>query len=276
MKWRKLFGWKWFLPIVTMLIVLTAIVLPERLSALGDRKLFVAAHVEPFDSALDTAASVMSLVQRIKVLAALNFGEKTDAYLRYEDSFTQEEQNENDRVFLTTVDTLAKNGVLPLQEGFSLENMERGYSQRLLLWDNITMEEASFLQMSCYDATFGGGIDLTVDEASGQVVIMTVYSLDVETYFAGDDGRKLIEIGTQFLELLGFTVTDVKYGADDAYLFTETEDGALEYHISQKYDVLHIEAMPDTSVSNEMQYDADYETSVSVSVSGSGTEVYIK
>lgn len=266
MKWRKLFGWKWFLPVMTMFIVLTAIVLPERLSALGDRKLFGAAHVEPFDSALDTAASSMTLVQRIKVLTALNFGENTDAYLRYEDNFTQEEEEENRQVFFTSVETLSENGILPLPDGFSLENMERVYSQRLLLWDNVTMAEASFLQMSYYDNTFGGGIDLTVDEASGQVVIMTVYHPELSERFYGDSGRELEEIGRQFAELLGFTVTYVKQGPDDTYLFLEMDESTLEYHISQKYEVLHIEAMPDTPVSNKMQYDADYEASVATAV----------
>lgn len=266
---------QWVLPIVTAAIVLLAICLPERVSAWRDKSLFEAAHVEEFDGTLGIAPPSMTLFQRIRCLAALNFGEATEAYMRYEDSFTQEENEENDRVFLAAVETLTENGILPLPKEF-FSKVERTYSQRLLLWDSVTMEQASFLQANYYSDSFGGGIDLTVDETSGQVVIITVYHPEVSAHFAGTDGWELTELGQKFVELLGFTVTNMKYDADDAYLFLETEEGMLEYHISQRYDVLHIEAMPDTSVGNEMEYDADYETSIAVSISDPDGTVYIK
>lgn len=274
MKRRVRLPGQWVLPIVTAAIVLMAIILPERISSWGDRTLFAAAHVEEFDGTLGIVGPELSLSQRIRVLAALNFGETTDAYIRYEDSFTNEEWAENDRLYLSVAETLMESGILPLPKGLSLTDMVCNHSTRLLLWDSVTMEQVSFLQIYCYEDCYNCGMDLTIDEQSGLPVLLALYHPEMEARFPGDDGRELVELGTEFVELLGFIVSTVEYGADDAYLSIETEDGTLEYHISQKYDVLCIEAMPDTPVSLE-KYDADYETSVSVSINGMEA-VYIK
>ena len=261
---------QWVLPILTVCMVLMAIVLPERISAWRDRNLFAAAHVEAFDSEQGIAAPDMSLAQRAQALANVRYGEETDAYIRYQDSFTAAENDQIDKLFITAANALIESGIFPLPKGFSSSAMECISRDRLLLWDRATAGTASFLLLFYYDETTDMGVDLTIDEESGQALIVTIYHPELKEYFAGDDGRELAEIGTQFITQLGFAPADVKYGWDDAYLIPAADSEAPEYHVSQKEDVLHIEAMPEGTASVAIK---DY--NISITVDGSSeAEIY--
>lgn len=244
MKWRKLFGWKWFLPAVTMLIVLTAIVLPERLSALGDRKLFGAAHVEPFDSAFGLSAPGMTMAQKVNILAALNYGEETDAYSRMQDRFPDEELERMNMLSEAAVDTLTEAGVLNLPYGVSVNTMERYDSAMCIVWDRLTAGEASFLQMYYYDDAASCGLNLIVDEESGMAVQFSVFYPSLEAEFAGTDGVRLVDTLCLFADLFGGELVDIKYGENDAYVTVRTGDGDFYFHAGQKYEVLTIEPSP--------------------------------
>lgn len=262
MNWRKLFGWKWFLPVVTMLIVLTAIVLPERLSALGDRKLFGAAHVEPFDSAQGIAAPAMTLEQRLRSFIALNFGEPTDIYVRYEETFSEEEIKIMDGMFRDCIQNLVDSGDFPwLYEltgsGLEYYDMQRGY-----IWDGVTMENACFVQANSYNDKLSAGINLIIDEESGAPLSMTVVSPSLESLFDGEKGSELVKLATSFIKPLGFTVLDsIYYYEDDVFVVLQCEEGDLYYHASQKYDVLTIEPISEET----MEY-ITYESEVSTSI----------
>lgn len=246
MKWRKLFGWKWFLPLVTMLIVLTAIVLPERLSALGDRKLFGAAHVEPFDSTLGVAAPTMPLAQRVNSIAALNYGEETDTYSRMQDRFSDEELEQMGQLCETAVDQLVNSGVLVLPYGVSLGTMECYDCSMSLVWDRATAGEASFLQMNYYDEKSACGLSLAIDVESGMAVQFAVFYPGLEAEFAGTDGARLVDTLCLFADLFGGELADIKYGPNDAYVTVRTGDGDFYFHAGQKYDVFTIEPSPST------------------------------
>lgn len=260
---------QWVLPILTACVVLMAIVLPERISAWRDRSLFAAAHVEEFDPEQGVAAPDMSLARRIQILSELYYGEETDAYVRYQDSFTQTENDQIDQAFFTAAETLKNSGIFPLPDRFSLSDMACGFCQRMLVWDSATMGTASFLQVQYYHETIGYNVDLTIDEESGMAVMMTIIYPELENQFSGDDGRELAEIGSQFIKLLGFEPVEVKYGANDAYVIPSPDSELPEYHIGQRYDVLHIEATPDT----EKYMMGEYEASVSISLRN-GENIY--
>lgn len=244
MKWRKLFGWKWFLPAVTMLIVLTAIVLPERLSALGDRKLFGAAHVEPFDSAFGLSAPELSMTDRVNIIAQLNYGEMTDAYYRMQDTFTEEEFVKMDELCRNAVWSLMENSVLELPSDVSPEQMERYDCSKYLLWDRVTAGEASFIQAYYYDDAASCGVNLMVDEESGMAVQFSVFYPGLEAEFAGTDGVRLVDTLCLFADLFGGEMVDIKYGENDAYVTVRTGDGDFYFHAGQKYEVLTIEPSP--------------------------------
>lgn len=263
MKWRKLFGWKWFLPMVTMLIVLTAIVLPERLSALGDRKLFVAAHVEPFDSAQGIAAPGMTLEQRLRSFIALNFGEPTDTYVRYEETFSEEEIKTMDGMFQDCIQKLVDSGEFTWLYELTVSGLEYYDTQRAYIWDGVTMGNASFAQLSCYNGKQDVVINLTIDEESGAPFSLTVVSSSLETLFVEEKGSELVKLAASFTKPLGFTVLDSIYYGDDAYVVLQGEEGELYYHISQKYGVLTVEPISKEAM-GYVTYDAEASTSIVV------------
>lgn len=248
MKWRKLFGWKWFLPVVTMFIVLTAIVLPERLSALGDRKLFGAAHVEPFDSAQGVTAPGMTLERRLRAFVALQFGETADTYVRYEETFSEEDIKTMDGLFQNSLQTLIDGGDFPWLYELTVSGFEHYDIQRADIWDSVTAENASFAQLGYYNYKQDVGVYLTIDEESGLPLLLTVVSSSIEDLFAGEKGPMLAKLAAAFTKPLGFTVLDSRYYDDDAFVILQGEEGNLCYHISQKYEVLTIEPVPEESM----------------------------
>lgn len=236
---------KWVLPIVTAVIVLLAICLPERISALRDRSLFAAAHVEDFDSALGMAESTMTLGQRLNELISIYYGETTDTYLRTEDTFTVEEKEALEKLFFGQMQALFDTGTLPLPGGLSTAQMECYDRQRVSVWDSVTLESASFVHLFYYDKVQGGNVDMVLDEASGLPVMLTIVHPLMEELFAGDDGQMLAEIGERFVQALGLSPQETKYLADDAYVILQNGSDMPDYHVSQKYEVLTIEPMPD-------------------------------
>lgn len=261
---------QWVLPILTIGLVLLAIVLPERISALRDRKLFAAAHVEAFDSQQGVAAPDMTLAQRVNTFAALNYGEVTDAYSRIQDRFTEEELEHMDALGQSAVDELVSAGVFSMPYGVSVGKMERYDCSMGLIWDRVTEAEASLLYVSYYDDPSNFGMNLVLDEESGLAVQVSVFYPELETEFAGTDGARLADTLCLFANQFDGEVSDIKYGKNDAYLTIRTEDGDICYHAGQKYDVMVIEPSPSAVPADYAAFGAD---AVQYSVEN-GAEIY--
>lgn len=258
---------QWVLPVLTIALVLLAIVLPERISAWRDRRLFAAAHVEAFDSRQGVAVPGMTLEKRLRAYTALNFGETTDTYVRYEDTFSQEEIEAMDQLFRACIQKMADNSGIPLLQELNAVGLEYYDLQRAYIWDSATMENAVFDQMGCYNDKLGAAISLIVDEESGLPLLMSVSAPDLGTLFDAGKGPTLVELATSFTEPLGFTVLDSLYDTDnDAYLILQGEEGNVYYHISQKYDVLTVEPIPEETV-GYIEYDGEVSVSIAINES---------
>jgi len=273
MKKRPALPSQWVLPILTTAIILMAICLPERISALRDRSLFAAAHVEAYDSSLGISPRTMTLAQRLQAIAALNYGEMTDAYIRYEDSFSQEEIAEMDALFLTVAQDLLDRGVIRLPEGSDLSNMECYDCQRALLWDSVTTGDAAVVGLTYYDNKYNVGLNLYVDEESGLPVYLTMFYDGLNELFAR--GRLTVgEIAERFVEPFGFEIIEDGDDGAVAYIRMQTDEGELPYHVYLEYDMLTIAPVPSTVVIR-LEQESNASMSVGASESAS-TEVYKK
>lgn len=257
MKLKNVIHSKWVFPVLTACIILTAIVLPERLSTFQDRRLFGAAHVEVFDSTLGLSSPNLTMTQRINMMGQLLFGEVTDAYSRLQDNFTEEELTQIDKLSLTAIQDLVSNGVIDLPKGVSTDTLELYGCMKYLIWDRVTAGEASFIESDYYDDRTNCGVSLLVDEESAMAVQFTVYFPEIEAAYNGTNGVKLMDTLCLFANQFGAEVSETKFDRHNAYLTLQTEDGEVYYHAGQKYETLTIEMVPSSSVYTAMKLEAE-------------------
>lgn len=262
----------WVLPLLTIILILLAIVLPERISALRDRRLFAAAHVEAFDKEQGVASSAMTLEQRLRAVTELSFGGAADVYVRYGDTFSQEEIRQLDGMFQDSIQKLMDSAAFPCLQKLDVLNMECYGRERAFVWDSATMGNASFVQLHYYDEKLEAGVYLALDEESGLPISLTVFFPHMESLFAKEESRMLLERLRAFTQPLGFPVENSVSSGDDAYLILQGAEGDLCFHASQKYEVLNIELVP----VGIMELDYDAQSSVSISVNGTVYDASVK
>lgn len=224
-RWRT---WLW--PVLTGLVVLSAVLLPPRLSRLGDRQLLGQVHTEVLAAENGLNAQPLDLTERIGLLVRWQEGGE---------GLAQASQEVEDRAALAALaaaemDTLADQGALP---PFSLDPAELS-GERLVFQDAETGGGASFLSVSLYRRE--QTLWLVLDEESGRLLRLEVWDPLVRKLSPDPEAA-----GAAFLGRLGVETELLGAGPREALFQVAGTD--LTYIVALDDWLLSIRPAEDTS-----------------------------
>jgi len=204
---------RYLLPILTCLVVLVAILFPQRLSRWRDEAELNGPHTEELKTENDLPTQPLSLEERILLLAVFTeYGESPDMTVILQE---QGWNDETEALMRAELERLRENGVLPLMPegllGFSV--------QRCWLRAAEEIRGAAFLIMNVRSKAEGVWLSMILDEETG-------YALTLE---ASGSAVKLcdaepVDTGILFLDRLGLEYACDGYAENDAgFTLTGTE-----------------------------------------------------
>lgn len=213
---------KWGLPFLTVLVALTASILPPQLSRLGDGRLIGKVHTEELTADSEFPVHTSSLEQRINLM--LRWSSNPDGLTIYTQTlFAQTEETEKLLVRVQEeCKSMVEDGILS-EELLPVEEMPLAAGdllavERVFVRDGETGVAASFLSFDCYyeDKPFFLHMGGALDEESGHI-------LRLELHFSSHLGKFPIplaeEVGAWFLTRLGLEFTVSESGRQESIYF---------------------------------------------------------
>lgn len=196
---------RWLLPALTCLVVLAAILLPQRLSQWRDQAALNGLHTEELKTENELPTQSLTLEERMLLLA--RYGEDMDSMTAMVQAL--EQSGEVAGMMREELERLCESGVLPPEAlPADLSSFE---SRRLYLRAPDEIWGGSFLTMEGYSKAEDIYLSLVLDEETGYAL-----RLELVTPALKEFPDEPITIGTAFLDRMGVENTCIGYGGYDA------------------------------------------------------------
>lgn len=196
---------RWLLPILTCLVVLVAVLLPQRLSRWRDEAVLNGPHTEELKTENELPTQSLPLEERMMLMA--RYDEDMDAMTAMVQELEQDGGME--ALMRTELERLCESGILPWET--LPEDLSPFLSRRLYLRAPEEIWGASFLVMEGYSKEDDVSLSLALDEETGYALRLELYSPALRK-FVGEP----VNIGTVFLDRLGVESECAGYGRYDA------------------------------------------------------------
>lgn len=242
-------GKKTWLPVgLTCLVVLGAVLLPQSVSRARDVRLLGRVHAEAMEVAGGLPTRPASLQEKLTLLGIWNRDSDAVSYFTQDLMVETEEREDSteswNEAAAAAVESLVEAGVVP--EELRLEPPVVAGGERVLLRSQSSGVSASFLRLWCSYDSFGGSLDLVLDEDTGTVV---------QLYLSWPGLRQLLPapgaLGEAFCRTMGVEAELLEEGKRTATFLLPA--CAVQYEVLLERDILWItSAMPPTqSVESE-------------------------
>lgn len=196
---------RWLLPVLTCLVVLVAILLPQRLSQWRDQAALNGLHTEELKTENELPTQSLTLEERILLLA--RYDEDMDSMTAMVQEL--EQSGEVAGMMRKELERLCESGVLPPEVlPADLSSFE---SRRLYLRAPEEIWGSSFLLMEGYDKAEDIYFSLVLDEETGYAL-----RLELATPALQQFSDEPVNIGITFLDRLGVENMCIGYGGYDA------------------------------------------------------------
>lgn len=250
---------KWkprLLPVLTCVVMLSAVILPQQLSRWRDQALLDTPHTEALHGENELPTRPLSLLEQMSLIALFNMDNEALT------SVIQElgQDSETAAMVRTELERLCDSDVLPPE--VLPEDLSEFSSRRLYLRMPGTLTGASFLVMEGYSKQEELYLSLVLSETDGYALWLELDHPAMKK-FVGQP----VDIGRAFLDRLGVENSCTGYGRYDA-VFT-TPDGGLQYAVYRDGTLLLIQSSSsdETSVS-PIHGSSDAAAASSIHVSG--------
>ena len=229
---------KQWLPLgLTCLVVLAAVLLPQKISRTRDAQLLGQVHAEELTVEGGLPSRSASLEARLTLLGMWSRDESAAAYLiqellRNAESLQEDGASSLEAVLSPAANGLAETGILP--EGFPLEDMTLKGGERILLRSQSSGLSASYLNLWCVLGDDSGGyLNILLDEDTAAVC-----GLHMAWPGAFQYQPSPVEVGDAFFRVLGVKAELLGGGKWEALFLLP--DCALQYMVSFGPDTLDI------------------------------------
>jgi len=208
----------YLLPVLTCLVVLVAILFPQRLSQWRDEAVLNRLHTEKLRTENDLPTQPLSLEERMLLLAVYTEGLDPDMTVIFQE---REWDEETEALMRTELERLSENGVLPT--GPLAESVSGFSAQRCYLRASEEIRGAAFLTIDIYSKAEDLWLCLILDEETGYALTLEVSGPAMEKFDAVP-----ADIGILFLDRLGLEYTLDGYAEYDAgFTLTGTDCGYI-------------------------------------------------
>ncbi len=226
---------RWLLPAITVLTILSAALLPEKLSQFRDQKLFHAIHAEEISSNSSLPIWTPDLIQKLSLLYLHNNnpdGNITIINRSLNDSeSTPEERRIMEELLYTELNSLVEAQILP-KDLFS-KNYHLSSALRFYVQDNQENKGNWFLSVELYDETLNyWGASIILDEETGKLLHLSLFSSENLPPISPEI------MGQTFLDRLGIEYEPFK--KDGAYTIFPLKETNLQYTILLEPETLFI------------------------------------
>lgn len=192
---------RWLLPILTCLVVLVAILLPQRLSRWRDEAVLGGPHTEELKTENELPTQALALEERIALLGRYNGAPEAMTVLTQE----LDRGSGAETLMWAELERLCESGVLEWE--LLPERFPSLQSWRLYLRAPEAICGAGFLVMDGYSEEDGVYLSLALDEETGYALELELSS-PAARKFAGEP----VNIGIVFLDRLGVENECAGYG----------------------------------------------------------------
>ena len=229
-------GKKTWLPVgLTCLVVLGAVLLPQSVSRARDVRLLGRVHAEAMEVAGGLPTRPASLQEKLTLLGIWNRDSDAVSYFTQDLMVETEEREDSteswNEAAAAAVESLVEAGVVP--EELGLEPPVVAGGERVLLRSQSSGVSASFLRLWCSYDSFGGSLDLVLDEDTGTVV---------QLYLSWPGASKLLSspgaLGEAFFKTLDLEAELLEEGKRTAMFLLPA--CAVQYEVLLERDVLWI------------------------------------
>lgn len=196
---------RWLLPILTCLVVLVAILLPQRLSRWRDEAVLNGPHTEELKTENELPTQSLALEERILLLAQYNDTPEAMTVIVQE----LELQGEAEELIQAELERLYAGGILDSEA--MPESLAPFWGNRVYLRAPEEIWGASFLTMEGYLKEDGTYLSLVVDEESGTALWLEVFTPGIKKWVG-----EPVEVGRFFLDRMGVENICTGYGMYDA------------------------------------------------------------
>ncbi len=219
----------WLLPVLTCVVMLSAVILPQQLSRWRDKALLDTPHTEALHGENELPTRPLSLPEQMSLIAQFHMNNEALT------SVIQElgQDRETAAMVRTELERLCDSGVLPPE--MLLEDLSAFSSKRLYLRMPGTLTGASFLVMEGYSKQEEFYLSLVLSETDGYALWLELDHPAMRK-FAGQP----VDIGRAFLDRLGVENSCTGYGQYDA-VFT-APDGGFQYAVYRDSTLLLIQS----------------------------------
>ncbi len=209
---------RYLLPILTCLVVLVAILFPQRLSQWRDAAVLDGPHTEELKTENDLPTQPLSLEDRMLLLAMYIEGLDADLTVIFQE---REWDEETETLLRTELERLSDNGVLPA--GPRAESLSGFSAQRLYLRSPEEIRGAAFLTLDVYSKAQNLWLYLALDEETGCALALDASGLPIKRFAA-----EPVDIGIRFLDRFGLEYICDGYAESDAFFqLTGTDCGYM-------------------------------------------------
>ncbi|WP_295580006.1 hypothetical protein [uncultured Oscillibacter sp.] len=215
----------WLLPVLTLLVVFSSVLLPQRLSLLGDEAALHTVHAETLTADNNLPVRPPSLEERMALLARWYLGEDLFAAFRKSKEESADEDEALERQVRAELEDLVQCGALPAAAVPDTLPVLR--VQRLYLCTADSFAGAEFLLVSGHEGK--RYLSLVLDGESGRALSLDLSMMEqnlTETVSAAPE-----ELGAAFFRRLGLSGRLEGTGGEEA-LF-RLSDGGAAYWVFQ-------------------------------------------
>lgn len=196
---------QWLLPILTCLVVLAALLLPQRISRWRDEAALDGPHTEELKTENDLPTQSLTLEERILLLAQYNDAPDSMTAIVQE----LELSGEVEELMHAELEQLCAGGILDSEA--IPESFAPFWGHRIYLRAPDKIWGASFLTMEGYLKEDGTSLSLVLDEASGIALRLEVFTPAIQKWVG-----EPVDVGLFFLDRMGVASTCTGYGMYDA------------------------------------------------------------
>ncbi len=209
----------WLLPVLTLLVALLSVLLPQRLSLLGDEAALHTVHAEALTADNNLPARPLSLEERVVLLARWSLGDDLFAAFRQpEEQAAGENEALAERV-REELEDMVQSGALPADA--LPDTLPPLRAQRLGLWTADSFAGAEFLVVDGHEKR--QYLYLVLDGESGHVLFLDLAL--AEQSLAPEDAAQTPEaLGAAFFRRLGLA-GEWKGTGGEAALFRLPDSG---------------------------------------------------
>ncbi len=238
---------RWLLPAITVLTVLAAAFLPEKLSQFQDQKLFHAVHSEEMSSNSSLPIWTPNLIQKLSLLDLWsNYPDDSTTISRSlsDSESTPEERRTMEEMVYTELTSLMEAQIL--SKDLFPKNYRLSSAQRFYIQDSQESSGNWFLSVELYediiyDSNYWSAW-MILDEETGKMLRLTLYSSKILPSVS------LEAIGKAFLDRLGIEYETPK--KNGPYVIFPLKETKLQYIILLEPEILYISLNSNSTANN--------------------------